>query len=133
MKITRAADYAMRLLVKLAMLGEESQSRVLSAEIEVPFNHLNKLTQLLSRRGFIATRKGKGGGLRLARDPKSISLMEVIEAVEGPIVLSNCLFQRENCRFSAKCKVRKTLCAVQKQMKAMLAERTIHDMMIERG
>ncbi|MBU1867179.1 MAG: Rrf2 family transcriptional regulator, partial [Candidatus Margulisbacteria bacterium] len=107
-----------------------TQSRPLAEEIEIPFNHFNKLTRLLARRGFIATRKGKGGGLKLARDPKKITLMEVIEAVEGPIILNHCLFHRRSCRFSVKCRVRKTLCVVQKTMKKMLTERTIHDMLI---
>ncbi|OGC11428.1 hypothetical protein A3K48_02815 [candidate division WOR-1 bacterium RIFOXYA12_FULL_52_29] len=129
MNITRAADYSLRLLVKLAALDGGAQSRPLAEEIDIPFNHFNKLTRLLARRGFISTRKGKGGGLKLARDPKKISLVEVIEAVEGPIMLNHCLFNRKNCRFSVKCRVRKTLCSVQKMMKQMLAERSIHDML----
>ena len=89
MNITRAADYSLRLLVKLAALDGGAQSRPLAEEIDIPFNHFNKLTRLLARRGFISTRKGKGGGLKLARDPKKISLVEVIEAVEGTIMLNH--------------------------------------------
>lgn len=128
MNITRASDYAIRLLVRLAAMGKETTSEEVAKEIDVPLSHLTKLVHLLARRGYLLTRKGRGGGLKLAKDPKKINLAEVIEAVEGPMMLNKCLFNRKNCRFSLKCKVRECLGVVQRTMRDLLASKTIFEM-----
>lgn len=128
MKLTRASDYAIRLLAHLAAGEVETTSSELSRELGVPFNHLAKLVQSLSRRGFLFTRKGKGGGLRLAIDPKKINLAAVIEAIEGPIVVSDCIFNKKSCRFSGKCKARKCFNKVRIKMRQVLAETYISDL-----
>jgi len=131
MKITRASDYAIRLLAHLAAGEIETTSQVLAEELGIPLNHLAKLVQTLARRGFLSTRKGKGGGLRLAIDPKKINLAQVIEAVEGPLVISECLFNRQSCSFTTKCKVRKCLATVRQQMRQTLARTTISDLALQ--
>ncbi|MBU0672508.1 MAG: Rrf2 family transcriptional regulator [Candidatus Margulisbacteria bacterium] len=131
MQITRASDYAIRLLAHLAAGEVETTSQTLSNELGVPLNHLAKLVQNLARRGYLITRKGKGGGLRLAVDPKKINLAQVIEAIEGPIMINKCLFHSQSCRFSRKCKVRKCLGGVQGKIQEMLASTTIFDMALQ--
>ena len=127
MKITRATDFAIRLLAHLAAGEVETTCQVLSRELGIPYNHLAKLIQIMSRRGFVITKKGKGGGLRLAVDPKKINLAEVMEAVEGPVMINDCLLNKKSCRFSGKCKARKCLGAVKNQINQMLMKTTIHD------
>jgi Rrf2 family nitric oxide-sensitive transcriptional repressor len=128
MKITRASDYAIRLLTHLATREEEGTSGELGKELDIPFNHLAKLVQILARKGYLITRKGKGGGLKLAADPKKIDLAEVIEAIEGPIVLSDCLFHRKSCRFSKNCKFRKCLSGVRSKIYQLFSNTTIFDL-----
>lgn len=130
MKLTRASDFAIRLLTHLASNGEDAKSGELAEELDIPFNHLSKLVQLLARRGYILTRKGKGGGLRLAMDPKKVDLAEIVEAVEGPISISDCIFNKDACRFSSKCRVRKCLGGVRNTIQKMLSRTTIHDMAV---
>ena len=127
MIINRGSDFAIRLLIHLAAEGREMTSGEAAKKVDVPLNHLAKLVQILSKKGFIITRKGKGGGLKLAKAPGKINLAEVIEAVEGPIALSNCVFNRKCCRFSGKCKVRECLGTVQAKVHDMLAAKTIAD------
>ena len=128
MKITRAADYAIRLLAHLAAGEVETTSSELSQELGVPFTHLAKLVPTLSRHGFLFTKKGKGGGLRLALDPKKINLVQVIEAVEGPLVISDCIHNDASCKFSNKCKVRKCFSIVRQKMRQVLEETFISDL-----
>jgi len=128
MKITRASDYAIRILAHLASRKGEVTTERLAKELDIPFNHLAKLIPILSRRRYLITRKGKGGGLRLAVDPKKINLGEVIEIIEGPLVVSDCIFHRESCRFSPKCKVRKVLSKMRDQMQSVLYSTNILDM-----
>lgn len=133
MNITRAADYAIRILVSLSSKKGGVSSKELAQEIDVPFNHLAKVVQTLAKRGYIRARKGKGGGISLAKAPKQIDLAEVVEAIEGPLVLNECLFNRKNCRFSGKCKFHKCLGILQEQMHKFLASRTIADLLPARG
>jgi Rrf2 family nitric oxide-sensitive transcriptional repressor len=128
MKITKASDYAIRLLTHLAAGEEAGTSEELARRLDIPFNHLAKLVQVLAKRGYLITRKGKGGGLRLAADPKKVNLAEIIEAVEGPLVISDCIFHRETCCFAAECKVRKCLSRIRYQLQEMLVNTTIFDL-----
>ena len=130
MKLTRATDYAIRLLTHLASNNEEAKSNELAMELDIPFNHLSKLVQALARKGYLITRKGKGGGLKLAVDPKKISIMDIVETIEGRMMLSNCLLHKESCRFSKKCKFRKCVGWVQNKMMDMLSKQTIYDMVV---
>ncbi len=128
MKITRASDFAIRLLVHLASKGGEGTSQELAKEINVSFNHLAKLVPILARHGFIITQKGKGGGIRLVKNPRKIDLAEVIEAIEGPIVISDCIFHKSSCCFSKKCKARKCLNKVRQGMLKILSKTTVKEL-----
>lgn len=108
MKLTRASDFALRLLRQLSR-DTEGSSALMAQKLGIPFNHLAKIVQRLNREGFIIAKKGKGGGLRLARPAAKIKLSDVIEAMEGPFTLSDCLLSGELCQFSHSCKLRRKL------------------------
>ena len=128
MKIKRVTDYTVRLLMYLASKDVSATSMDLSEKLEIPFNHLSKIVQNLSRRGYLLTRKGKGGGLKLAKNPKNISLAEIVELTEGPMTLNDCLFDHKNCSFSKSCKFRKYLGGVQSTMRKLFSDKTIFDL-----
>ncbi len=131
MKITRASDYAIRLLSHLAVGEIETTSEELSGELGVPLNHLAKLVQVLGRRGYLLTKKGRGGGLRLGVDPRKINVAQVIEAIEGPIVISECILNRRACKFTNKCKARKCLAGLKLKMFKMLSDTSIADLALQ--
>lgn len=87
MKMTRAVGYALRALTFL--VAEEGDRPVASHEIAaaegIPERFLLKMLRPLVRAGLLVSGKGPGGGYRLARPPGRISLLEVVEAVDGPI------------------------------------------------
>ncbi len=128
MKITKASDYAIRLLTYLAEKGGEGTCEGISREIDVPYNHLAKLVQTLSRHRYLISRKGKGGGIKLAVDPGQINLAQVIKAIEGPIIISDCIFNRKNCRFGESCKMRRCLYNVRYKIEEILSKTTILDL-----
>ncbi|MEA3493149.1 MAG: Rrf2 family transcriptional regulator [Candidatus Margulisiibacteriota bacterium] len=64
----------------------------------------------------------------MAIDPKKINLAEVIEAIEGPLVISDCIFNKRSCLFSGKCKARKCFSMVQSKMHEMLHKTYISDL-----
>jgi len=131
MKITRAADYAIRLLAHLAVGEVETTSATLADELGIPLNHLAKLVQTLARQGYLFTKKGKGGGLKLALDPKKIKLAQIIEAVEGPIMVNECVFNHKNCKYSGKCKVRRCLKDVRGKIHEILMGTSIFDVALQ--
>lgn len=92
MRLTKAGDYAMRGLIYLARLpqGELALVGEIAAAMEVPDSFLAKIFQSLARAGLVRSNRGYGGGYALARPAATITLLEVIECVEGPIVINTC-------------------------------------------
>jgi Rrf2 family nitric oxide-sensitive transcriptional repressor len=129
MRITQASHYAIRLLVCLAAGDCPGSSRQIAAKIEVPFNHVAKIVQRLVRGQILVTKKGKGGGIRLAKSPKQIRIKNIIEAVEGPLTLSECLLFSDKCRFSKKCKFRTCLLDIYKKMDKIFSTTTVYDLL----
>lgn len=92
MRLTKAGDYAMRGLIYLARQrrGEVVLVADIAAAMEVPDSFLAKIFQNLARAGLVRSTRGHGGGYSLARPASKITLLEVVECVEGPIVFNDC-------------------------------------------
>ena len=107
MRLTRAAEYAIRCMVYLAFKGQGElvvkQEIVAQADIPSPF--LAKIVQALARAQLIEIRQGPKGGYVLIRDPSGITLLEVVEVMIGKIQLNACVGRPENCAASTHCRV----------------------------
>lgn len=105
MQLTREADYAVRVVLDLAEHGGSRPVR--SADIAcrklIPQAFLTKVVQRLARHGYVRTRRGTGGGITLRRDPRAITLRDVVEAIEGPIHLNRCLVRPGACPLARQC------------------------------
>lgn len=99
MTLTREGDYAVRVVVDLA--GRPRGAVVPAGDVSrttgVPRAYLAKIIQALSRASLVRTRQGPTGGVFLLTDPATITLRQMIEAVEGPIYLNRCLIQPGQC------------------------------------
>ena len=93
MQITRQADYAVRAVMYLAQLGpdEKASTSQIAEEKDIPLSFLAKIIAQLSVAGLLQTMRGARGGVTLARAPQEISLLEVVEAIDGPIMLNECV------------------------------------------
>lgn len=107
MQITRAADYAVRVMVHLSSLppGSRLQRRALVKLSEAPESFLGKVLQRLVWSGLITSRRGGGGGFELAVPPERISVLTVVEAIDGPIHLNLCVPGASGCDRSLACAV----------------------------
>ena len=105
MHITRAADYAVRVMVHLAGLpsGSSVARPELTRATNTPDSFLAKVLQQLVQAGMITSRRGSGGGFRLAIAPDTVSLLDVIEAIEGPTQLNACLEPGPSCERKSWC------------------------------
>ena len=122
MQITRQADYAVRAVMHLANLqsGERASTSSVAREQHIPPSFLAKIISQLSIAGLLHTSRGAHGGVTLARDAKDITLLDVVEAIDGPIRLHDCVVQGGVCGFEAHCPIRSVWCEVQEDVVARL-------------
>lgn len=99
MQLTRAADYAVRVMIHLAGLPPETRaSRAeLAAAAECPEQFLSKVLQSLSRAGLVISHRGNTGGFELSSAHRNASVLEIVEAIEGPLRLNLCLTSDHAC------------------------------------
>ncbi|MGD2252236.1 MAG: Rrf2 family transcriptional regulator [Anaerolineales bacterium] len=107
MQITRQADYAVRAVLYLAGLsnGGRAPTSQIAHEKHIPPSFLAKIVSQLSVAGVVQTSRGARGGVSLARPPSNISLLEVVEAIDGPIAVNECVPDPSACIFGDKCPV----------------------------
>ena len=118
MQITRQADYAVRAVYHLSKLGPESRAATshIAEEQHIPPSFLAKIISQLSVAGLLHTSRGARGGVSLARDPEEISLLDVVEAIDGPILLNECVADSSGCTFTKDCPMRPIWCEVQQHL-----------------
>ena len=129
MKLSKTADYALRLISYLAEHKDLKSTPEIGKLLHVSYNNMIKLVQKLSKVGLISTKQGKYGGIFLQRAPKDISIKEVIEAIEGPMSLSDCE-NPEKCHLYETCDLRFAFDDIQDNINTQLAAVSIEDIMI---
>lgn len=132
LKINRQTDYAVRVILALAQRGEGA--RLSTAEIQremlIPKAFMPRIVAQLAREGLLATFPGRDGGLMLPRPASQITLRDVVEAFEGPILLSECLQVKgeDDCLFQVNCPVRSKWGRVQAAMLREMASISFEDL-----
>ena len=123
MSLTRQADHAVRALVWLA--GQPAGSRRKAAEIAgavgIPLPFAARVFARLQRSGFLIARAGHDGGYALARRPSDVSLLEVIEAFEGPLRARGCLMRDGACGAGGFCQLHGAWATAQSALRDVLA------------
>ena len=118
MQITRQADYAVRAVLYLAKMGSERRAATsqIAQEQQIPPSFLAKIVSQLSVAGLLQTSRGARGGVSLARSPEQISVLEVVEAIDGPILLNECVSASGVCTFGDDCPMRPLWCDAQAEL-----------------
>ncbi len=133
MQITRQADYALRAMLYLAQL--EPNERAATSHIadiqRIPPSFLAKIISQLSIAGLIHTSRGARGGVSMARPPEAISILEVVEAIDGPISLNECSQSPETCPFGGNCPLRTIWCGTQSELVERLRRTTFLEVLQE--
>ncbi|MES2362777.1 MAG: Rrf2 family transcriptional regulator [Pseudomonadota bacterium] len=106
MRLTNMTDYALRLLMFLAQRPERLCTIAeIAGHYEVSEAHMMKITHQLGLAGWIETVRGKGGGMRLAREPQDIGLGEVVRSMEPDFFMVECFTSGNSCRLTGDCKL----------------------------
>ncbi|HVM75600.1 MAG TPA: Rrf2 family transcriptional regulator [Candidatus Saccharimonadales bacterium] len=110
MQITRATDYAVRVMVHLASAphGQKYPLNELAVATGVQESFLSKILQRLVHQGMLLSQRGSGGGFVLNRAPDQVTLLDVIEAIEGPTQLNHCIGEDGHCSRKEWCGVSPT-------------------------
>ena len=124
MKLSRQADYAIRTVMELARVpsGRLLQTREIARRQEIPVKYLPTIVRTLARAGIVRTLRGSQGGIALARIPEQVSLLDVIEAIDGPVLLNRCRIRPGECGGEKTCGLHgfweKLVASIEKEMRA---------------
>lgn len=130
LKLTKKADYgliAMRHLAQHSELGACS-AKDLASIYSLPQEALAKILQRLTKAGLLESQFGSNGGYTLARDPRTITALEVIRAIDGPLFMTSCSTAVRGCGQSERCTVREPLRKVSRSIEKVLKRLTIWEM-----
>jgi len=139
LRLTKKADYSLIALRHFAARRMQSGPEASASAKEVsdfcgiPLPVLSKLLQKLGKSGFLTAAQGTNGGYRLARDPVLISTLEVIRAIDGPIVLANCFTAEASCGHASQCTVKRPLRRIHEGILRLLEGVSIQDMLLDDG
>lgn len=130
MEITRQADYAVRSMVHLAelRLDRRVSTAAISEAEGIPLPFLTKVISRLATAGLVTTSRGMGGGVSLARPPEEVTLLQVVEAVDGPIVLNHCLLRSGTCEREPVCAAHDVWDEIQSKLLEELSSVTMKDL-----
>ena len=118
LRLSKKADYALMAMKHLALRGDQgsSSAREIAEQYDIPIELMAKVLQRLVRRGLLASHQGTRGGYQLARRPVQISVADVIQAVDGPLTVTACSTDEENCEQYSKCSVRDPLWKIKERI-----------------
>ena len=127
--VKRETDYALRSLLRLAETDDFLSVNALAEAVEAPEFFLRKIMQRLNQAGFVESHQGPFGGYRLAAPVEDVSLLDVIETVQGPLVMNECFAQPDICTRTEFCPVRARLAELQVELNAELAGIRLSDIL----
>jgi Rrf2 family transcriptional regulator, iron-sulfur cluster assembly transcription factor len=134
MELTRKAEYAVRGMLFLGRLQEGRSAMLgdIADAMDTPRTFLAKIFQALVKKGLVKSTKGIKGGFVLARLPEKITLCEIVEAIEGPIMPNKCLMGEGVCSFQKTCTVHPVWRRLQTVTRGILEEVTLKTLCADR-
>ncbi len=129
MRLTQRADYAMRMMVDLACMSNDQRTTVseITQRQDVTEPFMAKIASQVAVAGLVVTQRGTGGGLALAQPADKITLLQIIEAIDGPLALNRCTFEPSRCPRSNKCAVHPIWEKAQQQLKELMSNTSLSE------
>ncbi|MDX9999850.1 MAG: Rrf2 family transcriptional regulator [Polyangia bacterium] len=131
MEITKAADYGLRAMYRLGQTPKDTSALIgdIATEMQIPAQFLHKVMPRLVKAGLVRSRRGARGGYRLAKDPCEISLLQIVQAIDGPIFLNRCLFDHDDCSRNEDCTIRPVFAKAQDALRRVLDNSKLADVL----
>ena len=130
LQLTRGAEYAIRAMTYLARYpeGHIASLHEIGEAQDIPESFLAKILQSLVRSGLTVSQRGAHGGFSLARPASEITMQQVIEAIDGPISVNQCVLSPQDCARSATCTVHVAWLRAQDQLMDVLGTITLESL-----
>lgn len=128
--LSKKSEYAIQSLLYLTLTEEGAAvtSGDIASHLKIPKEFVSKILQELTLSGFIESRKGKGGGFLLGKNPKEIYLIDVVKAIEGKNVFEGCFLGFPGCSDQYPCAVHSSWMKLLTDTKEMLGSRNLHQL-----
>ena len=129
LRLSKKADYALIAMKHLAQKGERSTSaREIAEQYGIPIELMAKVLQRLVRIGLLISTQGTRGGYTLGRVASSISVADVIQAIDGPLTVTACSTEKNTCEQYTRCSIRDPLWQIRERIVAALGTVSLAEM-----
>src|SRR3954454_11648009 len=131
LRLSKKADYALMAMRHLALKtsgASSTSAREIAEQYDIPIELMAKVLQRLVRTGLLVSTQGTRGGYTLGRPSLSISVADVIEAIDGPVTVTACSTGKSDCEQYSKCSIRHPLWQIRERIAAALGTVTIAEM-----
>lgn len=133
MQLSMIGEYALRAMLYICSkpFGTSYQISEIAEKNDIPDNFLRKIIPLLKKATLLNSQRGNGGGITLQKKAEDITPLEIINAVEGPILLNKCLVHDKFCSRDDFCSFHTLWADAQQQLKDKLASKNLYELAIE--
>ena len=129
LRLSKKADYALIAMKHLACKGERSTSaREIAEQYGIPIELMAKVLQRLVRTGLLISTQGTRGGYTLGRAPATVSVADVIQAIDGPLTVTACSTEKNSCEQYTRCSIRDPLWQIRERIVATLGTVSLAEM-----
>ena len=124
---SRACEYAIRTLIDLAERPADTYVPVrdVASQCDIPYHFLGKIVQQLTKRGLLVANKGPKGGIALGNPPDHITLLQVVEAIDGLDITTQCIIGLPTCKDTNPCPLHIEWGENRKKIVEMLTRKTL--------
>jgi Rrf2 family protein len=133
LRLSKKADYALMAMKHLAQQAGSTSAREIAEQYDIPIELMAKVLQRLVRTGLLVSTQGTRGGYTLSRPSASISVADVIQAIDGPVTVTACSSEKSDCEQYGKCSIRDPLWQIRERIVATLGTVTIAEMAADGG
>ena len=130
LRLSKKADYALIAMKHLAVRGDRgsSSAREIAGLYDIPIELMAKVLQRLVRTGLLVSTQGTRGGYTLGRPSATISVADIIQAIDGPVTVTACSTQKNDCEQYSKCNIRDPLWQIRERIVSALGTVTLAEM-----
>ncbi len=132
--ISNTSKYAIRAVIYLALFASEEKKsgiKEISAALDIPTPFLGKILQMLAKKNILNSSKGPHGGFSLQRPAMDISIMDIIEIIDGTDFFNTCVIRTTKCSHEAPCSMHDKVAPLQREIKSLFMTETIADLASE--
>jgi len=132
--LSNTSKYAIRAVIYLALFsstGKKAGIKEISSKLDIPTPFLGKILQMLARQNILSSTKGPHGGFTLKKEALDITIMEIVEIIDGSDTFDSCVIRTSKCSHESPCSMHDKIAPLRMEMKSLFITGTIADLASE--